>query len=73
MLSAEGLPTPLIVTRYGIRTCQRSTGRPRPASTLLATLSYYWIKDPIRDCGATLESPSFSARDGSTGKLLRTF
>ena len=28
---------------------------------------------PIRDCGATLESPSFSARDGSTGKLLRTF
>ena len=27
----------------------------------------------IRDCGATLESPSFSARDGSTGKLLRTF
>ena len=28
---------------------------------------------PIRDCGTTLESPSFSARDGSTGKLLRTF
>ena len=27
----------------------------------------------IRDCGATLESPSFSARDGSTRKLLRTF
>ena len=27
----------------------------------------------IRDCGTTLESPSFSARDGSTGKLLRTF
>ena len=27
----------------------------------------------VRDCGATLESPSFSARDGSTGKLLRTF
>ena len=30
-------------------------------------------EDPIRDCGATLESPSFSARDGSTGELLRTF
>ena len=27
----------------------------------------------IRDFGTTLESPSFSARDGSTGKLLRTF
>ena len=27
----------------------------------------------IRDFGAMLESPSFSARDGSTGKLLRTF
>jgi hypothetical protein len=25
------------------------------------------------DCGAMLESPSFSARDGSTRKLLRTF
>ena len=35
-----------------------------------ATLSYHLT---IRDCGATLESPSFSARDGSTGKLLRTF
>ena len=32
-----------------------------------------WMKSKIRDCGATLESPSFSARDGSTGKLLRTF
>lgn len=31
------------------------------------------IEIPIRDCGATLESPSFSARDGSTGELLRTF
>ena len=30
-------------------------------------------KPKIRDCGTTLESPSFSARDGSTGKLLRTF
>src|SRR4051812_15942825 len=28
---------------------------------------------PIRDCGVTLKSPSFSARDGSTRKLLRTF
>src|SRR3954467_11585072 len=27
----------------------------------------------IRDFGTTHESPSFSARDGSTGKLLRTF
>jgi len=30
-------------------------------------------KPKIRDCGTTLESPSFSAQDGSTGKLLRTF
>ena len=28
---------------------------------------------PIRTFGATLEPRSFSARDGSTGKLLRTF
>ena len=71
MLSADGLPTRLIVTRSGIRTRPRSTGRFRPASTLRATLSYH--RFTIRDCGATLESPSFSARDGSTGKLLRTF
>ena len=71
MLSADGLPTRLIVTRSGIRTRLRSTGRFRPASTLQATLSYH--RFAIRDCGATLESPSFSARDGSTGKLLRTF
>ena len=72
MLSADGLPTRLVVTRSGIRTRQRSTGRPRPASLQRATLSYYSISR-IRDCGTTLESPSFSARDGSTGKLLRTF
>ncbi len=72
MLSADGLPTHLVVTRSGIRTRQRSSGRYRPPSQLLATLSYYSISR-IRDCGTTLESPSFSARDGSTGKLLRTF
>ena len=72
MLSADGLPTRLVVTRSGIRTRPRSTGRLRPASTLRATLSYYSISR-IRDCGTTLESPSFSARDGSTRKLLRTF
>ena len=72
MLSADGLPTRLVVTRSGIRTRPRSTGRLRPASLQRATLSYYSIAR-IRDCGATLESPSFSARDGSTGKLLRTF
>ena len=72
MLSADGLPTHLVVTRSGIRTRQRSSGRLRPPSPLMATLSYYSISR-IRDCGATLESPSFSARDGSTGKLLRTF
>ena len=72
MLSADGLPTRLVVTRSGIRTRQRSSGRYRPPSQQLATLSYYSISR-IRDCGTTLESPSFSARDGSTGKLLRTF
>ena len=72
MLSADGLPTHLVVTHSGIRTRPRSTGRLRPASTLRATLSYCSISR-TRDCGVTLESPSFSARDGSTGKLLRTF
>ena len=72
MLSADGLPTRLVVTRSGIRTRQRSSGRYRPPSPRLATLSYYSISR-IRDCGTTLESPSFSAQDGSTGKLLRTF
>ena len=42
------------------------------ASLRLTTLSYHPFAR-IRDCGTTLESPSFSARDGSTGKLLRTF
>ena len=41
MLSAGGLPTPLVVTRSGIRTCTRSTGRSRPASRRCATLSYH--------------------------------
>jgi len=41
VLSAGGLPTPLVVTRSGIRTCTRSTGRSRPASTRCATLSYH--------------------------------
>ena len=72
MLSADGLPTRLIVTHSGIRTRHRSTVRCRTASPLMATLSYCSISR-TRDCGVTLESPSFSARDGSTGKLLRTF
>ena len=72
MLSADGLPTRLIVTRSGIRTRHRSTVRFRTASQRMATLSYCSISR-TRDCGVTLESPSFSARDGSTGKLLRTF
>ena len=41
MLSAEGLPTPLIVTHSGIRTSSRSTGRFRPASPRRGTLSYH--------------------------------
>ena len=44
MLSADGLPTRLVVTRSGIRTRPRSTGRLRPASTLRATLSYYSLE-----------------------------
>ena len=71
MLSADGLPTRLVVTRSGIRTRWRSTvprryGFAAASDALLPSLL-------IRDCGATLESPSFSARDGSTGELLRTF
>jgi hypothetical protein len=73
VLSADGLPTRLVVTRSGIRTRKRSTGPCGPASQRLPTLSYHLSQAQIRDCGATLESPSFSARDGSTGKLLRTF
>ena len=72
MLSADGLPTHLIVTRSGMRTRRRSTGPSGPASPRPSTLSYHQ-ENLIRDCGMTLESPSFSARDGSTGKLLRTF
>lgn len=72
MLSADGLPTRLVVTRSGMRTRQRSTDPCRFGfdAVVDALLPYLW---GIRDCGATLESPSFSARDGSTGKLLRTF
>jgi len=44
MLSAEGLPTPLIVTHSGIRTSSRSTGRFRPASQRRGTLSYHLRK-----------------------------
>jgi hypothetical protein len=73
VLSADGLPTRLVVTRSGIRTRRRSTGPRGPASRRPSTLSYHCTRVQIRDCGATLESPSFSARDGSTGKLLRTF
>ena len=73
MLSADGLPTHLVVTRSGIRTPKRSTDPCRygfaAAWDALLPLS---VKR-IRDCGVTLESPSFSARDGSTRKLLRTF
>ena len=71
MLSADRLPTCLVVTRSGIRTRQRSTGR--HPSRFDADGDALLLLSRVRDCGATLESPSFSARDGSTGKLLRTF
>ena len=73
MLSAEGLPTPLVVTRSGIRTRQRSTAPRRCGFNAVDDALLPLVFQRIRDCGATLESPSFSARDGSTGKLLRTF
>ena len=72
MLSADGLPTRLVVTRSGIRTRQRSSGHSCPPSQPMATLSYC-LPEGKPATAATLESPSFSARDGSTGKLLRTF
>ncbi len=73
MLSAAGLPTQLIVTHSGIRTRHRSTAPRRCGFDAAddALLPSALLR--IRDCGTTLESPSFSARDGSTGKLLRTF
>ena len=72
MLSADGLPTRLVVTRSGIRTRPRSTG-PLRSGFAAAGDALLPSNCAIRDCGTTLESPSFSARDGSTGKLLRTF
>ena len=73
MLSADGLPTRLVVTRSGMRTRWRSTAPRRCGFTAGSDALLPLELLPIRDCGATLESPSFSARDGSTGKLLRTF
>jgi hypothetical protein len=73
VLSADGLPTRLIVTRSGMRTRTRSTGPCRSGFTAAFDALLPLDFRPIRDCGVTLESPSFSARDGSTGKLLRTF
>ena len=73
MLSADGLPTHLVVTRSGIRTRTRSTVPCRYGFAAGDDALLPKDRSPVRDCGATLESPSFSARDGSTRKLLRTF
>ena len=43
MLSADGLPTHLVVTRSGIRTRTRSTVPRRYGFSAGATLSYHWI------------------------------
>ncbi len=74
MLSADRLPTCLVVTRSGIRTRPRSTGRFRPASSLRATLSYHQILTLIRDCGTTLSPRHFRrgmARPVSCYALLK--
>ena len=73
MLSAAGLPTQLVVTHSGIRTRHRSTAPRRCGFDADDDALLPSALRRIRDCGTTLESPSFSARDGSTGKLLRTF
>ena len=73
MLSADGLPTHLVVTRSGIRTRHRSTAPYRCGFSADDDALLPQELLPIRNCGATLKSPSFSARDGSTRKLLRTF
>lgn len=73
MLSAEGLPTPLVVTRSGISTHPRSTGPYGPASLQRATLSYHEIA-LIRDCGTTLSPRHFRrgmARPVSCYALLK--
>jgi len=59
--------------RYSFRhTHSTALHGPSPVP-LRRTVDALLPRSRIRDCGATLESPSFSARDGSTGKLLRTF
>ena len=59
MLSADGLPTRLVVTRSGMRTRQRSTDPCRFGFAAVVDALLPFLR--IRDCGATLESPSFSA------------
>ena len=73
MLSAGRLLTGLVVTRSGIRTRRRSTTRCPCGFDAAVDALLLLVSLPTRDCGAMLESPSFSARDGSTGELLRTF
>jgi hypothetical protein len=73
VLSADRILTCLIVTRSGIRTRRRSTWPCRLGFAAVVDALLPLDVNRVRDFGATLESPSFSARDGSTGKLLRTF
>ena len=70
MLSADGLPTRLVVTRSGMRTRRRSTARYPCRFTAVVDALLPLLR--VRDCGTTL-SPRHFRRDGSTGKLLRTF
>ena len=72
MLSADGLPTRLIVTRSGMRTRRRSTARCpcRFAAVVDALLPFL----RIRDCGATLSPRHFRrgmARPVSCYALLK--
>ena len=61
MLSADGLPTRLVVTRSGISTRQRSTGPCGPASPRLTTLSYHSLAR-IRCFGSMLSPVHYRRR-----------
>jgi hypothetical protein len=73
VLSADGLPTRLVVTRSGMRTRHRSTAPRRCGFAAVTTLSYHPLAR-IRDCGATLSPVHFRrgmARPVSCYALLK--
>ena len=70
MLSADGLPTRLVVTRSGIRTRRTLHRSFRSGFAAESTLSYHSCESAT---AARRLVPVIFGADGSTGKLLRTF